>query len=528
SGFCAWADVENKLKDISSGYMLSRDEAYAKTFNAKRPELDDLISKIGSTVSTQEERQRRSKLILSVNNFMETFDRVHFVVSESAMKEADIKSNIDMVYAESQETRDAVFALIDQFYEQFSKEQEQALTSSQSHMDSTVLIMLIAPLVTLLFAALVAFLLIRSFLTPMRQLEQAVSRIVEGDLRHRIHSSATDELGRLSRNFDAMAERVSEMIHGARRIAESLTGHSYQFKLYSQETAAVSVEMLQEIEEIAAAADKQAGRADQGAQLISLLREEVSGIHQSAEAMRSSNADADQHLQAGYATVEALKVASQQSETLIKQAVDAMKELADSSKQIGKITSVITEISNQTHLLAFNAAIESARAGVHGKGFSVIAEEVRKLSLESNRSAKQIAEMVGITQGRTEEAERGLLLVRNGLALQKTRVDETMGAFSSIGESMGTISLKIVEVHQRIVEVDQDSNHLTAVVHETAAAAQETAAGAEEVNAGTVQQNLSILRIATESDEIHILAQSLFEEIGKFTVDVPDHTRADD
>jgi methyl-accepting chemotaxis protein len=199
-----------------------------------------------------------------------------------------------------------------------------------------------------------------------------------------------------------------------------------------------------------------------------------------------------------------------------------MKVLAASTGQIGTITTAIAEISTQTNVLSLNATIVAASAGVHGRGFSVIAEEIRRLSAETHRSSRQIADIVGKLKEQTEKARNDLMQTRAGFLEQNIRVAETQSAFASIGESMGEISAHILAVYGRIMEADHGTLQLSDAVQEVAAAAQETAAGSEEVRDGAARQNHSILRIAGGADHLHELSTKLYGEIRKFRVEESD------
>jgi len=508
-----------QMKDLSSGYMLSRDEAYSKAFNEKRPELAALIKRIGSSAESAEGRARRGKLNSSVNTFVDTFDRAVFVVKESGMKENDISRNLQMVYTEAQGARDDVFALVDAYYAEYAQDEQTAIAESEKRMNSTVRVMQAAPSLTAFAAVLIAYFLIRSFLRPVRRLEQATNTVAQGDLRKLIRSGARNELGRLSDSFDQMTIRMREMVLSSNRIADQLIGYSFEFKQFSQTTAQESEEMAGSIAEIAAAAGRQAQGAETIVHLIDDLKQDIHLIEEAAEAMEHSGNRAELYTGRSGEAARALKEASLNSDACIDGAVNSMKELSSGSARIGEIIQIIAAIAKQTQILSLNAAIEAAQAGEQGKGFRVIADEVRKLSTETSRSAGRIAELTEVLLSQTGKTEHSLLQARDSLRAQNIRADKAIDELLAIGTEVADISEMIRRIRKQVQSAEQETILMSGVVQETSANAQQAAAGTEETHAGVVRQNEAVLRVAEQSEELYSLASSLREEIGRFQVE---------
>ncbi|WP_058303400.1 methyl-accepting chemotaxis protein [Gorillibacterium timonense] len=508
-----------QMKDLSSGYMLSREEQYADAFNEKRPELDALVKRIGTSAESEDGRKRRGKFNSSVDTFIDTFDRALFVVKESGMQESDIARNLQMVYSESQEARDAVFEYVDAYYAEYTSAEKTAIAESEKRMGTTAEVMAAAPVLTALVSILIAFLLIRSFIRPVRRLELAVKSVADGDLNHLIESKAKNELGRLSGSFDSMTLQMKEMVLSSNRISNKLTGYSYELKQFSQITASESEEMAQNISGIAEAAGKQAAGAESIVRAISELKKDMHRIGEATEIMERAGTRAEQVTEQSGEASRSLQVASQQSDASIRTAVTSMKELSAGSGRIGEMIRFIGEIAKQTQILSLNAAIEAARAGEHGKGFLVIADEVRKLSVETSQSASHIAELAEGLLRQTEQTEINLLQARDRLHSQNNRAEEAIRDFLSIGNEVAEISGMIRQIRKQVQSAEQETILMSGIVEDTAAAAEQTAAGAEETNAVVVRQNEAVLQVAGQAEELHDLASELRREIGRFQVE---------
>ncbi len=353
---------------------------------------------------------------------------------------------------------------------------------------------------------------------PIQRLQHAVMQVAEGDLRHKINRSSSDELGRLSQSFDEMIDRIKEMLSNTQTVASSLSRHSRSFHEFSRETAAANKDIVRAIQEISSGSEEQARFSENSAYIITETTREIRQITEYTVMMQRKSKEASSNTHTGSQVMEGLKSAAEQSEKVLHQVYLTMETLSRSSARIGKIVGSITEISAQTNVLALNAAIEAARAGVHGKGFSVIADEVRQLSAQTNESSKTITRIVQTLQAQISEMEASLNEMKLSFENQTGKINESMDAFMDIRLSMDELSDHIEQIHTLVSAAEDKNSKLASSVQHIAAIAQETAAGVEEVNSASQHQDSAIHRIASQSDDILSLAQQLFDEINRFKI----------
>ncbi len=511
-------NLVQEMNIIASGLEISKKPEFIEKYNSKRKPYNDFIQKIGDTASTPDQQKWRSQLIQASVDYINNFDTAAKMVQDTSIKPTDLQINLLYLYSESQELKDNIFGLVDKFYITYADGAEQAIARSSKALNDSRAIMLVASAFVFFLTLVIAFLIITSFTRPISVLQRAVARIASGDLTHTINSTATDELGQLSNSFDQMIKQVRLMLGATKGIASSLSAHSHEFHRFSQLTASANSDILKAIHEISTGADEQAMKTESSSLLIAELEDEIRDISAYTHEMKRSSDEAAVDTQQGTASVQALKASTAQSQLLLQKVDAAMQTLSASSKQIGAIVRSIMDISTQTNVLALNAAIEAARAGVHGRGFSVIADEVRELSLQTNGSSKTISGIIGTLQGQIQELQLSLADARESALTQSNHVEETFGSFSRIEQSTLVIREQIVQIHQKIEQAQSKNDHLVDSVQFVAAIAQETAAGVEEVNSTSIQQDASIRRIAEESDDILELAQQLFAEISKFHI----------
>ncbi|NOV00927.1 HAMP domain-containing protein [Paenibacillus sp. LMG 31457] len=512
-------EMVQDMNIIASGLEISKKPEYIFKYNAKRQPFNDYVKKIGDTAATPDQQKWRSQLIQASVDYINNFDSAAQMIQvNNGTSTKDLEINLMYLYNESQDLKTTIFDLVDKFYVTYSESADEAILSSTGALDSTSQVMMYASVLVLIVTVLIAFILIRSFVRPIQRLQKAVSLIAAGDLTHTINAASKDELGQLSQSFDHMILQVRHMLHTTKEIASSLSEHSHEFHRFSQITATANSDILKAIHEISKGADEQASKTESSSLIIAELETEIRDITAyTHEMIRASDEAAAGTLQgAGY--VRALKTSSEQSQAVLHKVDAAMQTLAASSKQIGAITRSITEISTQTNVLALNAAIEAARAGVHGRGFSVIADEVRQLSQQTNDSSKTISGITQALQIQIQELQSSLLEARDSADTQNHRVADTLSSFESIEHSMNGIKEQIEHIHLKIEQARSKNDTLVDSVQFVAAIAQETAAGVEEVNSTSTEQDASIRRIAEESDDILALADQLFAEISKFRI----------
>jgi methyl-accepting chemotaxis protein len=511
-------EMVQELNIIASGLEISKKPEYIEKYNAKRKTFNDMVKRIGDTASTPDQQKWRSQMIQATVDYISNFDSAAKMIQDKNMKPTDLDTNLLFLYNESQTLKDNIFGLVNKFYVTYAEAADRAIANSTAALDKTSQVMKFASVIVLIITITIAFLLVRSFTRPIAQLQSAVAMIASGDLRHTIDSSSQDELGQLSQGFDHMIMQVRDMLGNTQKIASSLSEHSHSFHAFSQGTASANTEILKAINEISTGADEQAVQSEKSAQIIADLEAEIGQISEYTNLMKKTSSEAAGKTLLGTQSIQSLSEASLKSQLVLHKTGEAMENLAASSNQIGKIVRSITEISTQTNVLSLNAAIEAARAGVHGKGFSVIADEVRSLSAQTNDSSKMVGQIVVILQKQIQELQASMQEASQYSQAQNSRVEETLHSFEGIELSMEQITSQIGQIHQKIDQAKQKNEKLVESVHYVAAIAEETAAGVEEVNSTSIHQDASIRRIAEESDDIYSLSQQLFEEISRFLI----------
>ncbi len=307
-------------------------------------------------------------------------------------------------------------------------------------------------LVGLLLGLLLGFMTVRSIRAPMRRLAADAEQIATGDLGVDVGVDSHDEVGQLARSFEKMVNSLRELIG---RLADS-----------SAEVQKSSVAMQSNSEQMATGAEEVAAQAVTVATASEEMSATSGDIAQNcmlaAESARRAN-DAADH---GATVVENSIAVMKRIADSVKSSSATVMELGQKSDQIGAIVDTIQDIADQTNLLALNAAIEAARAGEQGRGFAVVADEVRALAERTTKATKEISEMIKVIQHNTQTAvaamEEGVAEVHNGTD-EAARSGE---ALRKIQDEINAVNLQVQQIATAAEEQTATTSEITGNMHQ--------------------------------------------------------------
>ncbi|MFK7759464.1 MAG: methyl-accepting chemotaxis protein [Phycisphaerales bacterium] len=308
----------------------------------------------------------------------------------------------------------------------------------------------------------------RSFAKPIKAIVGAMEQFSQGKLNSRTDLHRGDELGQLATAVNEMGSNLAQVIG---EVQDSAT-----------EVASAANEIASGAEEMAAGMDEQRGQTSQVSAAVEEMSASVTEVaKKSADASAKSQDGGDQAVKGGATVQETVQGMNAISDT-VNDSVSAVTKLGDRSEEIGQIIGVINEIADQTNLLALNAAIEAARAGEHGRGFAVVADEVRKLAERTTNATKEVADSIQSIQ---EETKLAIERMESG----KDRVDMGVGLAKDAGLALEEIVCGAREIVPMIQEI-------AAAAEEQAAAANEIAMNVERIDAVAMESSQSVSQVA--------------------------------
>ncbi|TFY89889.1 methyl-accepting chemotaxis protein [Pseudomonas kairouanensis] len=345
-------------------------------------------------------------------------------------------------------------------------------------------LLIVATALTVLFA----WLLTRSITVPISQALEAAEEVAEGNLTRPIKVDGNDEAGRLLAAMAKMQDKLRDTLQRIAGSATQLASAAEELNAVTDESARGLTQQNNEIEQAATAVNEMTSAVEE------VARNAVSTSEASRNATTSAG-DGRDLVQETVSAIERMSGDVQATATLIG-------DLATESRDIGKVLDVIRGLADQTNLLALNAAIEAARAGEAGRGFAVVADEVRALAHRTQQSTSEIERMIGSIQAGTEHAVDSM---RNSTE----RAESTLNIAKGAGLSLDTINTAIVEINERNLVI--------------ASAAEEQAQVAREVDRNlvnirdlSVQSATGASQTSVASNELSRLAVDLNGMVGRF------------
>jgi methyl-accepting chemotaxis protein len=340
----------------------------------------------------------------------------------------------------------------------------------------------------------------------------------QGDLTISINVSSKDELQVIAEEINEFREETAKTLRLAKDVSHNVMNESETLSAVSQELAASSEVITSSVEEVSK------GSSDQAQALMNIsntINNFGSKIDQSARDIEKINSkmklidskaiDSNKDLELLENSIKDINI----SFTDIRLKIQGLGlELS----KISEATNVIQSISDQTNLLALNAAIEASRAGEAGRGFSVVAEEIRKLAEQSKMSSLSISDLTSNILNDSDIVVRTSEGMNEKLNSQMQIINKSMSSFKSIIENIEEIVPHIKDVNSSIATIGNDKESIISSVEVAASLAEEVLASTEEITASSQEFNLSSQDVAESSAELSMKTHSMIEEINKFKI----------
>ncbi|MEH7653002.1 methyl-accepting chemotaxis protein TlpB [Bacillus safensis] len=370
----------------------------------------------------------------------------------------------------------------------------------------------------LIIGGILIFFIIRSITKPLSTLVSSSKKISQGDLTEKIDVRSKDEIGQLGTSFNEMSESLRDVIQAVQTSVENVASSSEELTASAGQTTKATEHITSSIETFSNGNENQNEMVEQSAAHLKQMNEGLNEVAETSDVITASSVQSKTVAETGGQLVEQTVGQMKTIDHSVKEAEGVINGLEHKSKDITNILGVINGIADQTNLLALNAAIEAARAGESGRGFSVVAEEVRKLAVQSSDSAKEIEKLVNEIVSEIETSQNMFKAVNEEVKNGLTITDQTKESFSQINEQTAEIAARINEMNTTVRELSKGSEQISKAVNEIADVSRESSASIQDIAASAEEQLASMEEISSSSTTLSQMAEELRDLIKKFKI----------
>lgn len=551
------------------GYYISRNEEYFQTCLQQGEKARKTGEELSSQLTTNQGKEYLAQMSGLLDQYTRIIEKARRIMNSGHLEQ------IGPVVAEASLVMKNLEKVGSDWVDYNGRLTQAEIEKMGKEVEATKQTTIWLSLLVVLLASGTGIYISRRISGPIVALTAAANEVSAGDLSYTLPEITTkDELQQLNEAFGTMLDHLRRLIKEVNVSANSVATSAEQVSSSCEQNMEVTSQIAQSISELARGGTTQTQMVSDTVITVNQLAESIDSIAAGAQEQARSvsitseqvNQVADQVRDVARRS-EGIKEATDRTFTSARSGGDAVAksiagmkriqeavadsahkiaELGRESQQIGEIIVVIDDIAEQTNLLALNAAIEAARAGEHGKGFAVVADEVRKLAERSGKATKEIAGLVTSIQKGTEVAvqsmEVGTKEVDSGVQIATEAGDalnEIVSAVESTVQEIEAITQAIGQISEATGEVSSAAQSVAAITEQNTAATEEMAAGSSEVNkaisqiadiagasatgaeeiaASTEELNASTKEIAEEAQELSKMAVSLREIISEFRV----------
>lgn len=526
------SDVSIEIMEMSSifkqKYIILTDvltERDTKTTSADYEEQIQLFNQTGEKVlahlTTDEGKEIYNKIIF-YSEQLDAFFKADILNTIAKFKQDDVRVDA-FVQAELHKTattyRNYSIERLNELKEMTLAER-QLLTDEMATRSNNAILLIVVTVVVVLISSTIALLLVSRMITNrFRQAVDFCKQLASGKLiGNRLSSHGKDEISEIGSAMNEMADQLQQSISQLLTTTEVVTKMSQELKDNAEVSTEVNNQMTIAIVEVAAGSEEQVRSSRTSNQTVitmgSRLSEVIIQIQETLELTGSTQNQIEKG--AGFVNDSVSQI--EYIQTSVEKVATIIHSLNQRSTEISSIVGLINSVSSQTNLLALNATIEAARAGEHGKGFAVVADEVRKLAEQTANATKNIQNLLSASIEETKETVLEMEISTKSVEQGVQKVKEVGNVFTEILTSIHTLSDHNSHVGETVELINHNMDQMIATADDIIKVSERSSERIEQIAAATEEQNASMQELLASSEELSSRADSLEIAFERFEV----------
>ncbi|MGG4168380.1 methyl-accepting chemotaxis protein [Rossellomorea vietnamensis] len=516
--------VDTKLKDLSKvlndieigeqGFVITGATGFLAPYQNGKEEVEGQIKDLHSLLKDDPEQlEKMGKIEAQYGFWMQFVDRVIETRKDKGLEKAAnlVETGVGKKYL------DGIRSYVDMIVVDQQKDLDDRIDSLTRKVQLSQIVTIGLSAFAVLLAVFFGIILSHTIKTNTKKISASILEIANagGDLTKRIHVKSKDELADLASDTNQLIAGIAILVKQVSEMAENVSASSQELLASAEETSRTITSIAETSSEIAAGSDQTTHRMSSSLEKMNSLEEAARFLFNQAELVRQTARDMRAVAEKGGKTVHASSTKMMSIEETMSNTSETVEALGQRSKQITTIIGTITDIAEQTNLLALNAAIEAARAGEHGRGFAVVADEVRKLAEQSRQAAKGVTEIVHSIQ-----EEVNIIIKQNSDGVKEViaGVEITNETNASLEDILSQTTKTTVVVDEMVDHIQETLNlsqevatsfaHVNEIAETTASNTETTAAASEEGSAAMEQVTASASELSQQAEKLKELVSS--------------------